>query len=73
MEHGAPLGVQPEHEFGDYAKVSTSTAHRPEQIRVFSLGGTDHLATGSDNCSLDYIVNDESMLAGKPSATTAQS
>jgi len=52
-------GMEPEFEGSDDAKIPSSAAHRPEEVRVLGGAGLEHAAGGSDHVHREKIVAGE--------------
>src|SRR5207244_3977238 len=64
--------MEPEGEGRDDPEVSTSSADRPEEIRIDIGRSSLDLTIGPDDLSLDDVVAREPVLAAQPAVPTAK-
>src|SRR5580700_9190281 len=56
----------------DYSEVPATTAHAPEQVRVFAVAGGDEATVGSHDIHGNHVVAGKAVLADQPAHTAAK-
>jgi hypothetical protein len=67
------LFVQAVNEFGDDAKVGSSTTNGPKEVGIRVVGDGEDLSSGRDESDLLDIVNGHAVSSHKPPITTTES
>jgi hypothetical protein len=71
-DHFALHGVEPELESRHDAEVTATTAHGPEEIRVFIRAGVPQCAIGGDDVDRKQVIDGKPEAAREPPESAAQ-